>query len=162
MQYSENIDYLFASIVYLGTHEFWWARSPRAMSRELQLDEHKLQQVFDGFPGIYRKSIRTDKGSGQHFYSLQARYAQRKGGDVQDPEQESYIAPLDPNKLQVIINFVLRMSEQEAKKADQDLTREQQTHTRSVGMRTNVISMAAAVLSAATAVAIALYGRHNP
>ena len=29
MRYRDNIDYLFASIMYLGTHTFWWGfRSP--------------------------------------------------------------------------------------------------------------------------------------
>jgi hypothetical protein len=44
---------------YLGTHTYWSARSPKAMASELQLDEKKLHEVFDGFSGIFRKSERT-------------------------------------------------------------------------------------------------------
>jgi hypothetical protein len=84
MKYSNNIDYLFASIIYLGTHTYWWARSPQSMARELQLDERRLQEVFEAFPGIFRKSVRTDRDTQQHYYALQARYAQKEGGDVQD------------------------------------------------------------------------------
>ncbi len=116
MRYSHNIDYLFASIRYLGTHTYWWARSPQALACELQLDEENLRTVFDGFPGIFRKSIRTNKTTGQHFYALQARYAQREGGDVKDPEQESFIEPLGPDKRQVVINFVVKMAGRKLKK----------------------------------------------
>ena len=112
MRYANNVDYLIASIIYLGTHNYYWARSARNMATELSLDEHRLQSVFDGFPGIYRKSARKAK-SGQHYYALQARYAQKKGGDISDPEEVSYIDPLDTDKLQLLITFVTHSAEQE-------------------------------------------------
>jgi hypothetical protein len=155
MKYSDNIDYLFASITYLGTHTFWWARSPLAMARELQLDEIRLQNVFNGFPGIFRKSVRTAENTGQHFYSLQARYAQRKGGDVSDPEQESYIKPLDPDHLRLILDFVLKMAEQEAKEADQELRRLEQRQSRATSLRANFVAVGAAIISAIAAIAAA-------
>jgi hypothetical protein len=152
MRYSDNIDYLFASIMYLGTHTYWWARSPQALAGELQLDEEKLQTVFDGFPGIFRKSVRTNKTTGQHFYALQARYAQRGGGDVKDPEQQSLIEPLGPDKLQVVINFVIKMAEQEAKEDDQEQVRKS-------ALRANIVAVGAAVVSAVAAI-IAATIRH--
>jgi hypothetical protein len=148
MRYKDNVDYLFASIMYLGTHSFWWARSPQAMARELQLDEARLQRVFDAFPGIYRKSYRTNPETHQHFYSLQARYAQREGGDVDDPEQESCVKPLAPDKLEVVVNFVLKMAEQEAKDDDRLLGR-------TSSLRTNIVAACAAILSAFAAIAVA-------
>lgn len=148
MRYRDNVDYLFASIMYLGTHTFWWARSPKAMAKELQLDEERLERVFNGFPGIYRKSVRTNPATHQRFYSLQARYAQREGGDVEDPDQESGIDPLPPDKLQVVINFVLKMAEQEAQEDNQKLSRES-------SLRTSMVAVGAAVLSAIAAIAAA-------
>jgi hypothetical protein len=36
MKYSTNIDCLFASIVYLGIREYYWARTPQSMANELR------------------------------------------------------------------------------------------------------------------------------
>jgi hypothetical protein len=149
MMHSNRIDYLFASITYLGTHTFWWARSPKKMASELQLDEKKLLEVFEGFPGIFRKSEKTAQDTGQHFYSLQARYAQRDGGDVRDPDQQSYIKPLAPDQLKVIIDFVLKMAEQEARQI------EQQQSLRN-NLRANFVAVGAAMIAATAAIIAAL------
>jgi hypothetical protein len=112
MRYSDNVDYLISSIIYLGTHGYYWARTPGNMAAELSLDERRLQEVFEGFPGIYRKSVRASK-NGQHYYALQARCAQKEGDDTSDPEEVSYITPLETDKLQLLINFVTHSAEQE-------------------------------------------------
>jgi hypothetical protein len=148
MRYSDNVDYLFASIIYLGTHTFWWARSPQKMAQELRLDEKKLNAAFDGFPGLFRKSVRTNPETGQHFYALQARYAQREGGDIDDPEQETEIAPLKPEKLQLLIDFVHKMAEQENKADDREATKRS-------AWRANGVAAGAAVLAACAAIAAA-------
>lgn len=148
MRYRDNIDYLFASIMYLGTQTYWWARSPQAMAIELQLNEQRLLQVFEGFPGIFRKSITPDPATGRHNYSLQARYAQRRGGDVEEPSRESGIAPLKSSKLEVVINFILKMAEQEAKEDDQRLSRIS-------SLRTTLVAVCAAILSAIAAIVAA-------
>lgn len=84
MRYADNIDYLLASILYLGTHTFYWARSPSSMASELSLDQDKLADVFRAFPGIYRSSKRTSP-QGEHYYALQARYALKEGGRHRGP-----------------------------------------------------------------------------
>lgn len=141
MRYKDNIDYLVASIIYLGTHKFYWARSPKNLASELSVDEQKLQAVFESFPGLFRKSKRS-AGNGQHYYALQARYAQREGGDTADPEEVSYIAPLDTAKLKMLTDFVLQSAEAERT-------------SRRAGL-TNAISAGAAVLAAITAVTVAV------
>lgn len=140
MRYADNLDYLVPSIVYLGTQEYWWARSPSAMAEELSLDHGKLRDVFEGFPAIYRRSHRRSE-RGEPFYALQARYAQRKGGDTGDPEQVSYIAPLDKDKLQLLIAFATNMAEAERASAR--------------AWTTGAVSVCAAIVSAAAAVAAA-------
>ena len=105
MKYSNNLDYLLASIIYLGTHTYWWARSPKSMAAELQLNEQRLERAFEGFPGLFRKSVRTDKETGQHYFALQARYAQKEGGDIADPEQTAYIKPLSTDELTMLIDL---------------------------------------------------------
>jgi hypothetical protein len=112
VKYSNRVDYLISSIVYLGTHSYYWARSPKDLSRELSLDERNLQLIFDGFPGLFRKSHRLAP-HGQHYYALQARYAQREGGDTKDPEEVAYIEPLNSDKIKMLLDFVLKMAEHE-------------------------------------------------
>ncbi|GEO43635.1 hypothetical protein SAE02_77830 [Skermanella aerolata] len=141
MRYAQNIDFLLASIIYLGSHDYYWARSPKNMAEELSLDEERLKNVFNGFPGIYRRSLRK-ANNGQHYYALQARYAQKKGGDVSDPEEVFYIDPLDTTKLQLLITFVLQSAEQE--------------RTSRRAFVTNFISITAAIIAAMAAVATAI------
>jgi hypothetical protein len=112
VRYADEIDYLIASIFYLGTHTSYWARSPRALATELSLNETRLQAIFEGFPGLYRRSVRVSP-HGQHYYALRARYAQREGMDTADPEEIAYINPLDKDKLQLLINFVTATAEAE-------------------------------------------------
>jgi hypothetical protein len=82
------------------------------MAYELSLDHERLRLVFEGFPAIYRRSHNLAP-HGEPYYALQARYAQRIGEDTQEPEQVSNIAPLDKDKLQLIITFVMQMAEAE-------------------------------------------------
>jgi hypothetical protein len=139
-EYSKDLDHLIASIVYLGTHTYYWARTPANLAAELSLSEGRLQTVFDDYPGLFRKSGKPSK-SGQHFYSLQARYAQREGGNTVEPEQVSYIAPLTTDKLQMLVDFVKHAAE-----------REQEMSLR---MLSNGIAVLAALVSAASAIFIA-------
>lgn len=137
VSYSTHIDYLIASIFYLGTQSWWWARTPRKMARELSLDEEKLKSVFEAFPGIFRRSKDVDEETGQHMYSLQARYAQKDGKTPPDA-RISYIEPLSTDKLRLLQEFVLRSAEDER-----------------AGRRAvigNSIAVTAAVISAAAAV----------
>jgi hypothetical protein len=140
-RYSESVDYLVAAIMYLGTHTYYWARTPKHMASELSLDEARLSSVFEGFPGLFRRSAKRASNR-QYFYSLQARYAQREGEGTVDPEQVSYIEPLSPERLELVLNFVLQMAEQE--------TRERHNRT------TNYVAVGAAIVSAATAIIVAV------
>ena len=79
-----------------------------AMAVELSLDSARLLQVFEGFPAIYRRAP-----NGEHYYALQARYAQKEGGDTRDPEQVSHIETLGSAKLGLIITFVAQAAEAE-------------------------------------------------
>lgn len=141
LRYSDHIDYLVSSLVYLGSHSYYWARSPSNLARELSLDPSRLQMVFDGFPGLYRRSERLSE-IGEHYYAVQARYAQREGGDTEDPDRISYIKPLSPERLQLIINFVTQSAE--AERASRR------------AWVTNSISMSAAIIAAVAAVAVAV------
>jgi hypothetical protein len=145
--YSSSIDYLFASIVYLATNPSWWARSPKSLATELSLNQEKLEQVFTTFTGIYRTSHDVNKESGQHTYSLHARFAQRKDGKFGEPANTSWLGELDKEMLALIIDFVLKSAEQD------------RTTKRTI--ITNLVSGTAAVVAAITAVAVAIM-KHGP
>jgi hypothetical protein len=119
------------------------------MAGELQLNEQRLVTVFEGFPGIFRKSERKNPQTGQSFYSLQARYAQREGWQIDDPNQDLKIGPLALDKVQLIMNFVLSMVEQETKEEDRRQSR------RSARLA-NTVAASAAILSSVAAIAVAL------
>jgi hypothetical protein len=138
MKYSDHIDYLLASVFYLATQRGWWARTPRRMAEELSLNEARLLAVFEGFPGIFRKSARPGD-EGQHFYSLQARYAQRD--HYGQREEVTDIVPLDTEKIRIIYDFIHKSAEDE--------------RTRWRAMVGNSIAVTAAVISALTAVVVA-------
>ena len=140
-QYSRDIDYLIAAIVYLGSQGFFWARTPKHMASELSLQEERLEKIFDRYPGIFRKSAKPSK-NGQHFYSLQARYAQREGGDTSEPEQISYIAPLGDERIKLLVDFVRTLASEEV-----------ESRRRLWGIW---VSTGAAVVSAVTAILVAL------
>ena len=138
MRYSTHIDYLVASVLYLGIQDYWWARSPKEMARERSLDETKLQAVFEGFPGIFRRSTRLNADNGQHMYSLQARYAQKDGKTPPD-KQISYIPPLDTEKIRMLLDFILKSADDER-----------------VGRRNragNLVAVLAAIVAAVAAIA---------
>ena len=139
MKYSDHIEYLTASVIYLATQRGWWARTPAALAEELSLDHAKLALVFDGFPGIFRKSTRPSN-TGEHYYSLQARYAQRD--DYGQPEEVTDILPLETDKSRLIYNFSLRS-------ADDERTRQRTW----IG---NSIAVGAAIVSATTAIVVAV------
>ena len=141
MRYSDNIQYLVPSSMYLGTNAGWWARSAGNMAFELSLDEGRLLAVFEGFPAVFRKSRIVDQQTGQHFFALQARYAQRVGGNLDEAERAIDVPPLATDHLKLVVDFVLRMAEDER-----------------VARRTwiaNGIAIAAAVVAACAAIAAA-------
>ncbi len=142
LSYSKNIDYLVSSILYLGSHTFYWARTPSSMSAELSMDESKLLAVLEGFPGLFRKS-RSTASNGQPYFSLQARYALREGGDTSEPDKISCIEPLGTDRMELLIEFVLKMAEHE------------KTDARS--FVTNWIAVGAAVLSSIAAISAVIF-----
>ena len=144
VRYSEHIDYLIASIIYLGTQRGWWARTPNRLAAELSLDEAKLTVVFDGFPGIFRKSAKPSE-TGQHYYSLQARYALR--ADYTEGEERTDIPTLPIETTRLIYDFVLKAADDE---------RALKRFTTS-----NRIAVGAAVVSALTAIIVALMAAGN-
>ena len=144
MRYADHLDYLVAAISYLA-RSGPWARTPTFLANELGLDRDHLQAVFDGFPGLFRKSRdpapRSGTGQAEHYYSLQARYAQRP--DYGKTEEGTKIPPLTPAEIEPILEFVLRAVEMEKQSRQASWT--------------NWIAVGAAVVSALAAITVALF-----
>ena len=138
MRYSEHIDYLLASIVYLGTQPSFWARRPNYLAAELSLDEARMRRVLNGFPGIFRKSPKAAE-HGEHYYSLQARYALRT--DYNTVEKKVRIPPLPVETVRLMYEFVQKSADDE------------RSGWRSI--LANGVAVAAAITSALTAVYVA-------
>ncbi len=137
-KYSVHIDYLIASVIYLGTQRGWWARRPSNLAYELSLDRDKLELVFEAFPGIFRKSA-NPSDNGEHFYSLQARYAQRD--DYGQAEEKTDIPPLSVETVKLIYDFILKAADDEG--------------VRSRTLLGNAIAIGVALVGAVTAIAVA-------
>jgi hypothetical protein len=135
-QYAEHVDYLVGAIIYLGTSTFWWGRTTRNMARELNLDEGRLKAAMDAFPGLFRRWEKR----GKQYYCLQARYAQYRSEDGEEPDDNVAIDPIDTDTLKIIIDFVQKMGEQEG------LDRR--------GRWTNGFALTSAILSALTTILV--------
>lgn len=133
-RYSDHIDYLLASIVYLGTNEEFLSRTPSRLANELALDQDRLIATFTAFPGIFRKSS-TLSDTGENRYSLQARYALR----VRVDGSEDDFPVLPSETLRLLYDFV-------QKSADEERT----------GWRTT-LSLAASAVAALLSAGVALW-----
>jgi hypothetical protein len=137
----EDIDYLVPLITYLGANPYWWARSAPSLSTELSLNPERVQQVFDRYPMIFRKSLYIEE-SKAHSYALQMRYAQRKDGDIDHPPKVSYFPVLSEAQVISLIDFLVRISSLE--------------NTVRASQRGMYVAVLAAIVSAATAIAVAV------
>lgn len=107
--YSKHIDYLLASVVYLGTNDRFWSRTPSKLADELSLDQEELIAVFAAFPGIFRKS-KNINDAGEYPYSLQARYARISGTDSEGKE---WHPPLPAETLRLLYDFIQKSADEE-------------------------------------------------
>lgn len=123
-RYTDNQDVLLALVSYLGlTHRK--SRTPSTLSKYLGLDKEEIVEVLEGFPGIFRESISTsdeERSLGEHYYTLQLRYARRwmedgdreNENDSREPQE-----PLDSSYLTALFGFIADMIEQERRLASQ-------------------------------------------
>jgi hypothetical protein len=149
MRYSENIDYLVPVIMYLGTDRYDWSGTPRELAEELSIDATRLAKVLDAFPALFRR-LETRHEDGQIYYALHSRYALNTRyiaeGVNLDGARETHevleVRPLDSEKLEFLLNFVLKMADSETMVM--------------TNRRTNVFAIIAVVVSAAALIVAAL------
>jgi hypothetical protein len=105
----DDIDYLVPLISYLGSNPYWWARTAPSLAQELSLDPLRVQQLFERYPMIFRKS-RYIEESKADSYALQWRYAQRSTGDLEQPTEVSHFPVLQESQVISLIDFLVRIS----------------------------------------------------
>ena len=116
-KYSENLDTLIALTTHLAMSEYK-SRTPSAMSADLGLDYENVLHVLKAFTGIFRQSKKVSKkdiepnGNSEHFYWLQLRYA-RWYLENKNEEDERLEPPLEAEYLVALLDFIVKMVEQE-------------------------------------------------
>ena len=113
-QYSDHLDTIVALITHLAMTKHK-SRTPSKMARQLSLDQDKTLYVLNNFKGLFRRSCRKQDKRGEHYYTLQLRYARRWLEDADDDDQgeDSQGEPLESNYLSTLLDFVANRAEQE-------------------------------------------------
>jgi|tagenome__1003787_1003787.scaffolds.fasta_scaffold19862841_2 hypothetical protein len=104
--YDEHLDVLIGLISYLALTPKK-SRTPPNLAADLSLDQQEVRAAFENFPGLFRRSKRTSS-EGEHFYTLQARFALREADD-DDPALPSLRADI----LQALLEFVAQRAQAE-------------------------------------------------
>jgi hypothetical protein len=136
----DDIDCLVPLITYLGANPYWWARSAPSIGIELGLNPEHVQNIFERYPMIFRKSkyIKEEKS---HSYALQMRYAQRADGKTDELSEVSYFPVLSEAQIISLIEFLVKISNLGV--------------TMNSMKKTTIISVIASVASATTAIIVA-------
>jgi hypothetical protein len=113
VKYSDYVNTLIALVTHLGmTH--YKSRTPAKIAKHLNLDVVDVKNVLESFTGLFRRSS-TISSNGEYYYTLQLRYA-RRWLDQDNDEGEEDREPREPigaDYLSALLNFILKMVEQE-------------------------------------------------
>jgi hypothetical protein len=158
--YSDNFDALIALVTHLSSTPRKSRRIPR-LAHDLGLSEDQVRAVLEGFKGLFRKSHTTDE-AGQHFYTVQLRFA-RRGLEGGEEGENSVNEPLSSSELSSLIDLILEMVSREQERSN--LLAEQQNQlwrlSQDIEARARVQQIAtlgtlvAAVIAALAAIAAA-------
>jgi hypothetical protein len=137
-KFTENFDTLVALITNLPLDSNHDSRTAPQVAKVLHLDPAEVAAVFDAFPCFFRRSIKTEPGSGEYYFSIHARYARRlpKSPDGHRPPTPT----LEHDELSSIFELVIDMVKNESQRADLH----QKTQTLYV---TTVVTMIAAAIA---------------
>ncbi|HEX6612342.1 MAG TPA: hypothetical protein VF022_00555 [Rhodanobacteraceae bacterium] len=88
-------------------------RTPPNLSKALSIDESEIEQVLDGYKGLFRKSKKVSKKTGKHFYTLQIRYARQWLEERLEDDEGEKKPPLEAEYLTTLLNFVTHKAAEE-------------------------------------------------
>src|SRR3954471_1173926 len=106
--YNRNYETLMALVTHLGAGK-WPMRQPKGIAKDLSIDESEIRAVLQEFKGLFRQSVKASKDHGDHFYSLQLRYA-RQPSDENEIER----APLEAEYLFPLLEFISKKSAEQS------------------------------------------------
>ncbi len=117
-RYSNHLETLIALVTNLAMTRHR-SRTPRALAKYLSLDYGQVLYVLTSFKGLFRESIAvTDNG--EHYYTLQLRYARRWLEDEAPEDDNSALEePLEADYLSTLLNFISGMIANEQASARQ-------------------------------------------
>lgn len=110
--YSEHLETLIALLTHLAMTD-WSMRTPPNLAKALSIDEAEIQYVLDNFKGLFRRSQKTSKKTGAHFYTLQIRYARQWLEDEVEHDEGPKRPPLEAEYLTTLLNFVTHKAAEE-------------------------------------------------
>jgi len=112
LRYSDHLEALIALVTHLAMTD-WSMRTPPNLAKALSIEETEIQYVLDNFKGLFRRSQKTSKKTGVHFYTLQIRYARQwleeQAGDDEGPQKP----PLEVEYLTTLLEFVTHKAAEE-------------------------------------------------
>ena len=144
MKYSDHVDILVALVTHLGMTRYK-SRLPSKIAKYLDIDEGETVKVLENFKGLFRKSIGVSS-HGEHYYTLQLRYARRwldqeKDKDQDGEEEEEPREPIGAEYLSALLNFIISMVVQEQSSSRQLLTNR-------ITLYASIIAAVAAIIAA--------------
>lgn len=111
-KYSDHLETLIALVTHLAMTD-WSMRTPPNLAKALSIDESEIEVVLDKHKGLFRKSNKTSKKSGKHFYTLQIRYARQWLEERLDDDEGEKKPPLEAEYLTTLLNFVTHKAAEE-------------------------------------------------
>ena len=111
-KYAEHQETLIALVTHLAMTE-WSARSPTNLEKALSIDKGEITKVLNDFKGLFRKSLKTSKKTGDHFYTLQIRHAKQWLDDSEEESENDKKPPLDSELLTKLLDFVISKAAEE-------------------------------------------------
>jgi hypothetical protein len=105
--YTGHLDTVLALTTYLALTPRK-SRTAANLAADLSLPRDDVRSAFDAFPSLFRKSI-SRSASGEHYYTLTARYALRGSEDDNGPDPEIQV-----DVLKILLDLVAQRVEAEA------------------------------------------------
>lgn len=104
-KYSKDLDELIALVSYLSMTKYNSMR-PSILAKRLALNEKVVLRVLNEYKGIFRKSQKADKDSGECYYTLHFRYALRGAKDDIYDNDDNIQEILPAEHQTTLLNFI--------------------------------------------------------
>ena len=113
-KYSEHQETLIALVTHLAMTE-WSARTPANLAKAISIESSEITKVLSEFKGLFRKSKKKSKKTGDHFYTLQIRHAKQWLGEADDEneDEDDKKPPLESEILTKLLDFVISKAAEE-------------------------------------------------